>query len=270
MEKLWYKLSSFAFHRSSGDEQHDSSKNTGKETPSIPASTAAWLNELLGTAPSNGDLYVTALTHRSVVHDQAIPADSNQRLEFLGDAVLDLIISEHLFTSFPESDEGRLSSNRAKIVNRKSLAGFARKISLSKHLLIGESADKNKIRNSESTLADAFEALIGAIYLDRGLSQAKIFIQNHVTGHVDLQKLDTVEHNYKSRLIEYTQSRQIYPPVYTVVSEEGAEHEKMFTVEVSCYETPLGRGTAGRKKDAEQAAAKQALEALEKKTETGC
>lgn len=264
MEKLWHKLSSFAFHRSSGDEQHGSSENTGKEESSITAATAAWLRDLLGAPPSNPDIYVTALTHRSVVHDQTKPADSNQRLEFLGDAVLDLIISEHLFTCFPSSDEGRLSSNRAKIVNRKSLAGFARKISLSEHLLIGESADKNKIRNSESTLADAFEALIGAMYLDRGLNQAKNFIQNHVTGHVDLQKLDTVEHNYKSRLIEHTQSRQIPSPVYTVVSEEGAEHEKMFTIEVSCDGTPLGRGTAGRKKDAEQSAAKEALASLEK------
>lgn len=265
MEKLWHKLSSFAFHRSPSDEQqYDSIENTGHGTPPIAATTAIWLKELLGTPPSNVGIYVTALTHRSVVHDQAKPADSNQRLEFLGDAVLDLIISEHLFTCFPDSDEGKLSSNRAKIVNRKSLAGFARQISLSEHLLIGESADKKKICNSESALADAFEALIGAIYLDRGLSQVKSFIQNHVTGHVDLQKLDTVEHNYKSRLIEYTQSREISSPVYTVVSEDGAEHEKMFTIEVSCDGTPLGRGTAGRKKDAEQSAAKEALTLLEK------
>ena len=264
MEKLWHKLSSFAFHRSGNDDQPDSSENTGNDRSSITSATSAWLRKLLGAPPSSADIYVTALTHRSVVHDHAEPADSNQRLEFLGDAVLDLIISEHLFACFPDSDEGKLSSNRAKIVNRKSLAGFARKISLCEHLLIGESADKNKIRASESALADAFEALIGAIYLDMGLAQAKTFILNHVTGHVDLQKLDTVEHNYKSRLIEYTQSKQIASPVYTVVSEKGAEHEKLFIIEVSCDGIPLGRGTAGRKKDAEQSAAKEALAALEK------
>lgn len=263
MEKLWHKLSLFAFHRSQSDDQSGFNENTGTDTSSIQDITGNWLKKLLGSPPSNPEIYITALTHRSVVHDQVEPADSNQRLEFLGDAVLDLVISEHLYTSFPDSDEGKLSSNRAKIVNRKSLAGFARKITLSEHLLIGESADKNKIRNSESALADAFEALIGAIYLDMGLIEAKNFILKHVTSHVDLQKLDTVEHNYKSRLIEYTQSQQIASPVYTVVSEEGAEHEKMFTIEVSCDGKPLGRGTAGRKKDAEQTAAKEALAALE-------
>lgn len=264
MEKLWHKLSSLAFHRPRSDDQSDSTGNSGSNTLSIHDTTAVWLRKLLGFSPSSTGIYLTALTHRSIVHDQAEPAESNQRLEFLGDAVLDLVISEHLYACFPDSDEGKLSSNRAKIVNRKSLAGFAKKISLCEHLLIGESADKNKIRASESALADAFEALIGAIYLDLGLAEAKKFILRYVTGHVDLQKLDTVEHNYKSRLIEHTQSRQIAPPVYIVVSEEGAEHEKRFTIEVSCGGQPLGRGTAGRKKDAEQSAAKEALAALEK------
>ncbi|PWW82924.1 ribonuclease III [Prosthecochloris marina] len=263
MEKFWQKLGSFAFHRSQGDDKSCTKSNTENGSLTIQDTTIAWFKKLLGYPPSNSKVYVTALTHRSIVHDQAEPADSNQRLEFLGDAVLDLIISEHLYTCFPDSDEGKLSSNRAKIVNRKSLAGFARKISLSEHLLIGESADKSKICSSESTLADAFEALIGAIYLDMGLAETKNFIQRHVISHVDLKKLDAVEHNYKSRLIEYTQSRQLAPPVYAVVSEEGAEHEKLFTIEVSCDGKPLGRGTAGRKKDAEQSAAKEALATLE-------
>ena len=263
MEKFWHKLGSFTFHRSQSDDKSRSISNTDIGALTIQATTIAWFRKLLGYSPSSSKVYVTALTHRSIVHDQAEPEDSNQRLEFLGDAVLDLIISEHLYTCFPDSDEGKLSSNRAKIVNRKSLAGFARKISLSEHLLIGESADKNKIRSSESTLADAFEALIGAIYLDMGLAEAKNFILRHVINHVDLKKLDAVENNYKSRLIEYTQSRQLSPPVYTVISEEGAEHEKLFTVEVSCEGKPLGWGRAGRKKDAEQSAAKEALTTLE-------
>jgi len=268
MGKLWHKLSSLAFHRAQSNDESETTENADSSTPPLPDSTDAWLTGLLGFAPSRPEIYVIALTHKSVVHDQKEPADSNQRLEFLGDAALDLIISEHLYTSFPGSDEGNLSSNRAKIVNRKSLAGFAEKISLGEHLLIGESADKSKIQASESALADAFEALIGAIYLDTGLTEAKKFILRHVIGHVDLQKLDAAEHNYKSRLIEYTQSQQIAPPVYTVVSEEGAEHEKTFTIEVSCDSITLGKGTAGRKKDAEQSAAKEALAALEEKTAT--
>ena len=267
MAKLWHKLSSLAFHRSqSRNDEPETTGKTDSSTPPFPDTTNSWLTGLLGFTPYHPGIYLIALTHRSVVHDQAQPADSNQRLEFLGDAVLDLIISEHLYTSFPDSDEGKLSNNRAKIVNRKSLADFAGKISLGEHLLIGESADKSTIQTSESALADAFEALIGAIYLDTGLTETKKFLLRHVIEHVDLQKLDAVEHNYKSRLIEYTQSRQIASPVYTVVSEEGAEHEKLFTIEVSCDGIILGKGTAGRKKDAEQSAAKEALAALETKT----
>jgi ribonuclease-3 len=211
-------------------------------------------------------IYRTALTHRSVLHDNHqgdIKPDSNQRLEFLGDAVLDLLISEYLFKQFPTSDEGHLSSNRSKIVNRKSLAGFAHELQLGEHLIVGESADRQKIRTSESALADAFESLIGAIYLDQGLAGAERFIMTHVISKVDLKRIVEEEYNYKSRLIEFTQSRQIPPPLYTVIAEEGAEHEKTFTIEVSCSGIILGRGIAPRKKDAEQIAAREAMTLLE-------
>ena len=211
-------------------------------------------------------IYRTALTHRSVLHDHNSSdgkPDSNQRLEFLGDAVLDLLISEYLFKQFPASDEGHLSSNRSKIVNRKSLAGFALELQLGEHLIVGESADRQQIRTSESALADAFESLIGAIYLDQGLAGAERFIMTHVISKVDLKRIVEEEYNYKSRLIEFTQSRQLPPPLYTVIAEEGAEHEKSFTIEVSCREIVLGRGTAPRKKDAEQLAAREAMSKLE-------
>ena len=266
MEKLWHKLTSFTFHRSQSNDQPGEPDSA---STALTDSTKKWLTELLECAPDDFGIYRLSLTHRSVVHDPTEPAESNQRLEFLGDAVLDLVISEHLYTSFPESDEGKLSSNRAKIVNRKSLAGFAQRIFLSEHIIIGESADETRIRNSESALADAFEALIGSIYLDMGLTEAGNFILRHVIGHVDLQKLDAAEHNHKSRLIEYTQSQQLDPPVYKVVSEKGAEHEKLFTVEVSCKGMILGSGTARRKKDAEQSAAKEALDSFEKASGSG-
>lgn len=262
MEKFWHKLGSFTLHRNRGETAVEP-ENTETAISSLPSHTASWLKEILGCSPSSTKPYGTALTHRSVNHDQDVPAASNQRLEFLGDAVLDLVISEELYNRFPESDEGKLSSNRAKIVNRKSLAGFARALSLGNHLFIGESADEHRIRSSESSLADAFEALIGAVYIDRGLDEAKNFIRKHVITHVDLKNIDDIEHNYKSRLIEYTQSQNMAPPVYTVVSEEGAEHEKRFTVEVSCDGTSYGNGTARRKKDAEQIAAKHTLSLFE-------
>lgn len=261
MAHLWQKLMSLPFLRSEASDGADGTSGASPTDFLIDPQSATHLARLTGR-PCNRLIYRTALTHRSVLHDHHSEEDkpeSNQRLEFLGDAVLDLLISEHLFKQFPGSDEGHLSSNRAKIVNRKSLAAFARELQLGEHLIIGESADKQKIRDSESALADAFEALVGAIYLDQGLAGAERFIMNHVIARVDLHKIVEAEYNYKSRLIEYTQSRQLPPPLYTVIAEKGAEHEKHFTVEVSCNGLSLGRGTAPRKKDAEQLAAREAM-----------
>lgn len=263
MEPFWQKLTSFALIRNRPPKNGDLSS---AETPgkiSLPETIADFILRITGSPGINPGIYLTAFTHRSVTHDvSAASAESNQRLEFLGDAVLDLVISEYLYLTFPESAEGELSSNRAKIVNRKALAGFAQSMGLGEHLIIGESADQSKIRCSESALADAFESLTGAIYLDKGLDAARAFVIKQVIGHVDFQTLVTSEHNYKSRLIEYTQSHHVPPPLYTVVAEVGAEHEKIFTVEVVCAGYICGRGTAPRKKDAEQLAAREALDML--------
>lgn len=263
MENLWQKIASLSFLKA------DDGPAAGKAMPEgtdLQDATREHIEQLTGLPCGRPALYRTALTHRSFIHDNHlnIPnADSNQRLEFLGDAVLDLIISEHLYKQYPASDEGHLSSNRSKIVNRRSLAGFAQRLALGEHLIIGESADKEKIRMSESALADAFEAFVGAVYLDQGLAGAERFIMRHVVGSVDLDRIIGEEYNHKSRLIEFTQSRHLPPPFYAVVSEDGAEHEKTFTVEVSCLGIPLGRGTAPRKKDAEQLAAREAMALLE-------
>ncbi|NTV92132.1 MAG: ribonuclease III [Chlorobiaceae bacterium] len=264
MEQFWQKLTLFAFKRSDDAGEPVSKKIVPENSViTLTPATADFLETFAGSKGGNLFLYQTALTHRSVVHDHehASPAvQSNQRLEFLGDAVLGLLISDYLFRNFPDSREGELSSNRAKIVNRKSLAGFALTIGLGNHLIIGESADHNKIRSSESALADAFESLIGAIYLDKGLDAAFDFVMKQITEHEDFRNIVAREHNYKSRLIEYTQSHHLQPPSYNVIAEEGAEHEKTFTVAVSVDDRLIGRGTAPRKKDAEQLAAKEAIE----------
>jgi ribonuclease III len=265
MAHLWQKLMSLPFLRSEASDDAGGSLETNHSDLLLDPRTAAHLECLTGRSCSRRQIYRTALTHRSVLHDHQGSSgkpESNQRLEFLGDAVLDLLISEHLFKQFPESDEGHLSSNRAKIVNRKSLASFALELQLGEHLILGESADLQKIRASESALADAFEALVGALYLDQGLAGAERFIMNHVIAKVDLHKIVEEEYNYKSRLIEYTQSRHLSPPLYTVIAEEGAEHEKSFTIEVSCKGVILGRGTATRKKEAEQVAAREAMSTI--------
>jgi ribonuclease-3 len=267
MEQLWQKIASFTFLRNE-NRNTSGSKSAGiEDTSSFALSPAAlYLESLTGIACGDRVIYRTALTHRSVLHDQNLPSqstESNQRLEFLGDAVLDLLISAYLYKRFPASDEGILSSNRSKIVNRKSLAGFAQSINLGDHLIIGDSADRNRIRTSESALADAFESLIGAIYLDQGIAAAERFVMKHVIDHVNFNRIVEEEHNYKSRLIEFTQSRQLQSPVYTVTAEEGAEHEKTFIIEVSCMGIVLGKGSAQRKKDAEQTAAREAMRYLE-------
>ncbi|MEI6757998.1 MAG: ribonuclease III [Chlorobium sp.] len=265
MEQFWQKLTFRAFRRSEENAIPDKiESNHPLIAAGLSETTIDYIEGLVGEPGKNLQLYLTALTHRSVVHDPATPhlIESNQRLEFLGDSVLGLLISEYLYRHFPESAEGDLSSNRAKIVNRKSLAGFARSLRLGEHLLIGESADPLKIRKSESALADAFESLIGAIYLDKGIHSAFDFVLHHVIEHVNFNTIVAAEHNYKSRLIEYTQSHHLPPPLYSVMTEDGAEHEKTFTIGVTCLDQLLGTGTAQRKKDAEQLAAKEAMERL--------
>ncbi len=259
LEKFWQKLKGLV------DLGADESEKSYRTECALSDETVAYLQQLIGEPGINLLLFQTALTHRSVVHDPATPCpiESNQRLEFLGDSILGMLISEYLFKSFPESAEGELSSNRAKIVNSKSLAGFARSLQLGDHLILGESADHHKIRSSESALADAFESLIGAIYLDKGIKAAYDFVIHHIIEHVNFKTIVAAEHNYKSRLIEHTQSNHLPPPLYTVITETGAEHEKSFTVSVSCSGQLLGTGTAQRKKDAEQLAAREAMEKIE-------
>lgn len=265
MGTLWQKLTSLPLLRSvASDEPYGGFPDA--TTPDLDSATLSYLEHLTGRPGNRCEIYRIALTHRSLLHNyraESARPESNQRLEFLGDAVLDLLISEHLFRLYPESNEGHLSSNRAKIVNRKALAAFARELKLGEHLLIGESANRQKIRTSDSALADAFEAIIGAIYLDQGLDGAKRFIMNHVITMIDLNRIIEAEFNYKSRLIEFSQSHQLPQPVYTVAAEEGAEHEKTFIIEVFCNGILLGKGTAPRKKDAEQLAAREAMKRLE-------
>ncbi len=205
MEQLWQKISALPIF--------SAELKTGSALTATPESIE-FVSRLLGRKLGDMRFYTTALTHRSAVHDPSTPLNthSNQRLEFLGDAILGLVITDYLFRELPDSPEGELSNTRAKIVNRKSLAGFARSIKIGDHLILGESADHAKIRVSESTLADALEAFIGAIWLDRGISAATSFINEHVIEHRRFNTLITAENNHKSRLIEHTQALHLPPP----------------------------------------------------------
>jgi len=221
------------------------------------------VEQLAGRSVDDLSLYRRALTHRSVlrVHPNA-SLQSNERLEFLGDALLDLVVGEVLYERFPDKNEGPLTRLRARLVSERPLATYARRLNLGSHLLMSDNAAQGEGRDNPSILADAFEALVGAVYLDQGYQTAYAFIQDTVITPFDLADLATRDENYKSQLLEHMQARSRPQPTYRVVYEEGPSHDKTFTVEVVVGDTVFEQGTAGSKQDAEQQAARRTLETV--------
>ena len=202
-----------------------------------------------------------ALRHSSYVKEHDRNGRSNERLEFLGDAFFDAIIGEELFRIFSQREEGFLSRSRATIVCEKSLAHEARRIGLGEYLLVGNGEEKNGGRQRESILADALEAVIGAVYLDGGFGAVRevvlgLFhetIENAAHGKY-------MVHDYKTRLQERLQARGITSIRYEMIREEGPDHDKTFTVRLLTNEQPQTEGTGKSKKQAEQQAAQKMLE----------
>lgn len=229
----------------------------GKDTPELEA--------VLGHRFTQPELLLQALTHSSCRAEGA-PGDEaadNERLEFLGDAVLSLIASEYLLQSFPDWKEGRLSMGRAALVNAASLCAAARRLGLGQHLRLGRGEEKTGGREKPALLADAYEAVIAAIFLDAGLRPARAFVKRTLLDPAALElagKLSQQDH--KSALQELLQRRGISPAEYRVESESGPDHRKTFVVEVSVGGKALASGTGASKKEAEQAAAQAALEQL--------
>ena len=208
-------------------------------------------------------LYEHALRHRSLF--RGLPTDgteSNERLEFLGDAVLGAVVAEALFTAFPDRDEGLLTRTRATLVNGKALAGYAEALGLGPLLLLSDNMDSAAGRANTTILADAFEAVLGAVYLDLGFDAARRFVTRVLGAHASVQDAAQDRSNHKSRLLELVQSRGLAQPVYSVVSEEGPSHDRRFTVAAVVDGVDCGQGAAKSKKEAEQEAAKQALATL--------
>lgn len=221
------------------------------------------LEALVGQPVASLDLYRQALTHRSLLRGQPDShLFSNERLEFLGDALLDFVVGEALYHEFPQKNEGYLTRLRAKLVSGKALARYARRMDLGPHLLMSDNAEKGQGRDNASILADAFEALVGALYLDRGHDAARRFVHEKALDPFDLQDVAAQEENYKSALLEYMQAEGRAQPTYRVVNEEGPSHDKTFTVEAVVEGETYGRGTAGSKKTAEQHAARESLAML--------
>lgn len=222
------------------------------------------LEGIIGTSIENPFIYIRALRHRStLVDDNFTSTDSYERLEFLGDAVLDLIVTEIIFDLFPNKNEGFLTKLRAKLVKGDTLAMYARKLELYDLMLLGERVKGQGIEHSKSVLSDVFEALVGALYLDIGYKSTSKFVRRVIEEHVDFDKITGTLDNYKSLLLEFAQANRMQIPTYTVISEEGPGHDKTFGVEVYVDDKPMAKGKGKSKKEAEQRAAKKALEILE-------
>lgn len=223
----------------------------------------AKFEEAIRYRPRNWKVFIKALMHRSYLQFLKEEWDSNERLEFLGDAVLNFVVAEYLFEKYPDHEEGYLTKVRSRLVNRKVLAQQAREIHLSDFLLLSSSAAQSIGSGSESILADAFEAVIGAMYLDGGLKTARTFIHAQLLMNEEVFQSALFDDNYKSGLLEYAQAHSFGIPRYMVVHEEGPEHDRRFTVEVFLNMQSLGSGTGRNKKEAEQAAAAQAMRRLQ-------
>ena len=210
-------------------------------------------------------LYEQALKHRSLLRGRPNShLSSNERLEFLGDAVLGFVVGAYLYHHFPTKDEGFLTRLRAKLVNGQALAEYAEQIDLGEMILMSENMAQTAGRTNPSILADAFEAVIGALYLDLGMEAASTFIHRTMLVEVNLADLARRKDNFKSLLLEHVQAKGWPQPQYRVKYEEGPSHDKTFTVDVMLRSEPYGFGTAGSKKKAEQEAAKMALHRLRK------
>ncbi|MEL7834360.1 ribonuclease III [Fodinibius sp. Rm-B-1B1-1] len=222
------------------------------------------LEGIIDTKVDNPFMYIRALRHRSMLADDNFSSvDSYERLEFLGDAVLDLIVTEIIFDLFPQKNEGFLTKLRAKLVKGGSLAMYAKELELNSLMLLGERVRGQGIEQSKSVLSDLFEALVGALYLDQGYEPTSKFVRQVIEKYVNFDEIINSLDNYKSLLLEYAQAKQMEIPTYSVISEEGPGHDKTFGVEVFVDKKPMARGKGKSKKSAEQEAARKALDKLE-------
>lgn len=207
----------------------------------------------------NKDLFDLALTHRSWVNEHKGVRTSNERLEFLGDAVLEFVVSKELYAKFSDKEEGYLTALRANLVNTVSLAEIAKKLSLGEILYLSKGEEESGGRTNTSLLADTVEAIIGAIYIDRGVDDAENFIQDNLLIDVEKRAAQPLKDS-KSSLQEYVQSKNLPAPKYIVVEESGPDHDKKFVVDVLIEGKAWGRGEGKSKSLAEQEAARQAIE----------
>jgi len=231
--------------------------------PLGPDAAVAELERRLGVPVADRGLALAALTHKSYVNEhRGEGLQDNERLEFLGDAVIDLAVSHRLMERFPEAREGELSKIRAAVVDEVGLAAVARSLDLGALLRVGRGEELTGGRQKASLLADAMEAVVAALYLGSGMAPVMALVDRFVADAFARASAGTLDRDYKTQLQEWAQSRLRAGPRYRVVAEHGPDHDKTFDVELEIRGEVLGRGVGHSKKDAEQAAARQALDEL--------
>lgn len=209
----------------------------------------------------NQQYLITAMTHSSYANEVKSAGHSNERLEFLGDSVLSIVVADYLFKHCPNLPEGDLTKNRAALVCEKALCGFSRQLGLGDYLLLSRGEQNSGGRQRPSILADAFEALIAAIYLDAGMEKAREFILRFVLPVLQTSRPKAFK-DYKTALQEIIQQNPEEQLEYVLIGESGPDHDKHFTVEVCLNSNVIGKGGGRSKKEAEQQAAREALELM--------
>lgn len=223
------------------------------------------LQKRLNIVIQNPQLFLRALRHRSfLIENKLAPIESYEQLEFIGDAVLDLVVSEIILNRYPDAAEGQMTKIRSRLVNGEMLAYIARNIQIHKIIELGERVKNQGIEGSVNVLSDVFEALIGAIYLDQGYDKCRSIICTLFDENVLYDEIVSLENNYKSILLEFTQAKKLPPPVYAITGENGPDHNKTFEIKVTINEDVFGNGVGKNKKSAEQEAARKALSVLNK------
>ncbi len=235
---------------------------TGRKTPPGAEELVDSFAGMLGYRFNSPALLVEALTHRSYVRVENLEGRSNERLEYLGDSVLGVLIAEHLFKSYPDYNEGDLTKTKAMLVNEITLSMVGRTSGLNGFIFLSEDEELAGGRDRHSIVSDALEAVIGAIFLDGGLERAREFIHRIIVPHADAVLSDSRYRNYKGELLEYLQARGQGTPYYEVLAENGPDHAKEFKVGVFTDGTMTGVGLGPSKKDAEQKAAANSLRSL--------
>ena len=217
------------------------------------------IKRLLGFKPKNVELYKNAFVHKSIAKE--LDTDSYERLEFVGDSVIGLIIASYLYEKYPEENEGYLTRIRTKIVSSKGLSKLAKTMNLDLYVKMNAKAMSQEWNKNPRILEDTFEALMGAFYLDKGLDSCRKFLIRLVEKNMESSDLET-DTNYKDILMKFVQSRQMKCPEYTVTHTNGPDHAKKYTVQININNRKVSEGTDKSKKQAEQNAAYLALKCI--------